>query len=247
MERVAGRPSKGGFDAVIGNPPWDRIEQDEVEWFANRDSADSTRPDRSSTRKALIRTKKDAGDELALEHEVVRNRAAAMRVFVRSTGRYPLLSGGRTNLYSLFVERAMNLVKPDGFVGLLTPSGIYADKTAAKFFMSVSTSGRLASLFDFENSEDFLQGCPRIVQVLRHNVWRRGTEVRRRQNARSSFTTPKPSTDPTVASRLHPDDFSKVNPNTGTAPIFRTRRDAVEIITRRIYEQHPVLVDRSLR
>ena len=34
-----------------------------------------------------------------------------------------------------------------------------------------------------------------------------------------------------------------MNPNTGTAPIFRTRRDAE--ITRRIYERHPVLVDRS--
>ncbi len=34
-----------------------------------------------------------------------------------------------------------------------------------------------------------------------------------------------------------------MNPNTGTAPVFRTRRDAE--ITRRIYEQHPVLVDRS--
>ena len=34
-----------------------------------------------------------------------------------------------------------------------------------------------------------------------------------------------------------------MNPNTGTAPIFRTRRDAD--ITRRIYERHPVLVDHS--
>ena len=40
-----------------------------------------------------------------------------------------------------------------------------------------------------------------------------------------------------------PADFARVNPNTGTAPVFRTRRDAD--ITRRIYERHPVLVDRS--
>ena len=44
---------------------------------------------------------------------------------------------------------------------------------------------------------------------------------------------------------LTPDDFTRVNPNTGTAPIFRTRRDAE--ITRRIYERHPVLVDRLRR
>ena len=37
----------------------------------------------------------------------------------------------------------MSLIKPDGLVGLLTPSGIYADKTAARFFKSVSTSGRV--------------------------------------------------------------------------------------------------------
>ena len=42
---------------------------------------------------------------------------------------------------------------------------------------------------------------------------------------------------------LDPSDFARVNPNTGTAPVFRTRRDAE--ITRGIYERHPVLVDRS--
>ncbi|MCY3778182.1 MAG: restriction endonuclease, partial [Candidatus Aminicenantes bacterium] len=42
---------------------------------------------------------------------------------------------------------------------------------------------------------------------------------------------------------LAPDDFARANPNTGTAPVFRTRRDAE--ITRGIYECHPVLVDRS--
>ena len=41
---------------------------------------------------------------------------------------------------------------------------------------------------------------------------------------------------------LSPDDFARVNPNTGTAPVFRSRKDAE--ITRRIYEQHPVLVKR---
>ena len=49
--------------------------------------------------------------------------------------------------------------------------------------------------------------------------------------------------DPDRCFPLAPDDFARVNPNTGTAPVFRTRRDAE--ITRRIYEQHPVLVDRS--
>ena len=49
--------------------------------------------------------------------------------------------------------------------------------------------------------------------------------------------------DPERCFPLASEDFARVNPNTGTAPVFRTRRDAD--ITRRIYERHPVLVDRS--
>ena len=55
----------------------------------------------------------------------------------RGCGDYPLLSGGDMNIYSLFVERAMAMVKPSGMVGLLTPSGIASDKTAAPFFKGV--------------------------------------------------------------------------------------------------------------
>ena len=49
--------------------------------------------------------------------------------------------------------------------------------------------------------------------------------------------------DPDRCFTLAPADFDLVNPNTGTAPVFRTRRDAE--ITRGIYDRHPVLVDRS--
>ena len=42
---------------------------------------------------------------------------------------------------------------------------------------------------------------------------------------------------------LMPRDFSLVNPNTGTTPIFRTKRDAE--LTVAIYTRLPVLVDRS--
>ena len=51
--------------------------------------------------------------------------------------------------------------------------------------------------------------------------------------------------DPERCFPLAPEDFARVNPNTGTAPVFRTRRDAE--ITRGIYERHPVLVDHSGR
>ncbi len=234
---------EGGFDAVIGNPPWDQIEQQEVEWFALRDN-EVARSATGANRKALIRQRMQQGDELALEYEAVRERAAAMRAYARSSSGYPLLSGGRINLYSLFVERAMNLIKPDGFVGLLTPSGIYADKTAARFFQSISTGGRIACLFDFENKKIFFKD---IHASFKFCALIFGGEERRFDQTECAFFLRDTAavTDPERCFPLSPHDFARVNPNTGTAPIFRSRRDAD--ITRRIYENHPVLVDRSDR
>ena len=136
----------------------------------------------------------------------------------------------------------MNLIKPQGLVGLLTPSGIYADKTAARFFKSISTSGRLAGLFDFENRKIFFKD---VHASFKFCALIFGGEQRRFDETNCSFFLHDVETikDPDRCFPLAPEDFSRVNPNTGTSPVFRSRRDAE--ITRRIYENHPVLVDRS--
>ena len=238
---------EGGFDAVIGNPPWDRIKLQEVEWFATRAPA-LARASTAAARRAGIRRLREQGDPLAGDFDAAKARADNLGRLVRASGHYPLLGGGDVNLYSLFVERAMGLAKPDGFVGLLTPSGIYADKTAAKFFKSVSTSGRVAGLFDFENRRlgtDLPPFFPDVDSRFKFCALVFGGEDRRFDQTRCGFFLPDTRTidDPERGFTLAPADFARVNPNTGTAPIFRTRRDAD--ITRRIYERHPVLVDRS--
>ena len=236
----------GGFDAVIGNPPWDQIEQQEVEWFALRDYgiAHAT----GAQRKALIKLHKEQGDKRALEYAAVQSAAAAMRSYARSSGSYRLLGGGRINLYSLFVERAMSLVKPDGFVGLLVPSGIYADKTAAQFFKSLSSKDRIAGIFDFENRRigtGLPHFFPDVDSRFKFCALIFGGEERRFNKTDCAFFLHDTATikDRNRCFPLAPADFTRVNPNTGTAPIFRTRRDAD--ITCGIYDRHPVLVDRS--
>ena len=175
---------EGGFDAVIGNPPWDRIKLQEVEWFATRDP-ELARAPTAAARRAGIRQLREQGAPLAAEFDAAKARADKLGRLVRASGHYPLLGGGDINLYSLFVERAMRLIKPDGLVGLLTPSGIYADKTAARFFKSVSTSGRVSGLFDFENRRlgtklpALLPRRGLKVQVLRPDIRRRGAALRR--------------------------------------------------------------------
>ena len=106
---------------------------------------------RASYRKKMIAELREAGDPLAKEFDQASERAAFAAHLAKASGDYPLLSRGDVNLYSLFVERAMTLVNPQGIVGLLTPSGIASDMTAAKFFKGVATEGRLRALYDFEN------------------------------------------------------------------------------------------------
>jgi len=141
---------EGGFDAVIGNPPWDRMKLQQVEWFATR-RREIALQTRAADRKRMIAALERDGDPLARDYATASDRAAMAAGMARRGGDYPLLSRGDVNLYSLFVERATALVKPDGMVGLLTPSGIASDKTAARFFKGVATEGRLKALYDFEN------------------------------------------------------------------------------------------------
>ena len=238
---------EGGFDAVIGNPPWDRIKLQEVEWFATRDP-ELARAPTAAARRTGIRQLQRQGAPLAAEYDAAKARADSLGQVVRASGHYPLLGGGDINLYSLFVERALRLVKPDGLVGLLTPSGIYADKTAARFFKSVSTSGRVGGLFDFENRRlgtGLSPFFPDVDSRFKFCALIVGGEQRRFDETKCGFFLHDTKTidDPDRCFPLAPADFARVNPNTGTAPIFRSRRDAD--ITRRIYERHPVLVDRS--
>ena len=238
---------EGGFDAVIGNPPWDRIKLQEVEWFATRDPELALAPTAAARRKGIQRLR-DQGSPLAAEFDDAKNRADRLGQVVRASGDYPLLGGGDINLYSLFVERAMSLIKPDGFVGLLTPSGIYADKTAARFFQSVSTSGRVGGLFDYENRRlgtDLPPFFPDVDSRFKFCALIFGGQERRFDETKCAFFLHDTETihDEDRCFPLAPEDFTRVNPNTGTAPIFRTRRDAE--ITRRIYKRQPVLVNHS--
>ncbi len=242
---VFGSAGSGGFDAVIGNPPWDRIKLQEVEWFAEREPRIAMQA-RASDRKKLIAELEKKGAPLWAQYKEATARAEANARVLAKAGDYPLLGGGDVNLYSLFVERAQALVDPKGLVALLTPSGIAADKGAAEFFRSISTTGRLGALFDFENR--FNPGgsfFPDVDGRFKFSTIVFGGSERLFVESRCAFYLHRLD-DLDDASRvlaLTAEDFALVNPNTGAAPIFRTDRDAE--ITTGIYRANPVLVHRA--
>ena len=231
---------EGGFNAVIGNPPWDRIKLQPVEWFATR-RREIAMAQHAADRKRMIAALERDGDPLAQDYAVASERAAIATRVARRSGDYPLLSAGDVNLYSLFVERAMTLVKPDGMVGLLTPSGIASDKTAARFFKGVATEGRLKALYDFENKKVFF---PDVHASFKFCVFVASpSPIGEAADCAFYLHSVAELDDPERCFPLTAESFARVNPNTGTAPIFRTRRDAE--LTKAIYGRLPVLVDRS--
>jgi hypothetical protein len=210
----------------------------EVEWFAER-KPDIAKTTRAADRKKLIANLQQNNDPLWLDYLGAQAAAEAGSLVARECGDYPLLSGGDTNLYSLFVERAQAMIHPRGIVGLLCPSGIAADKGAAEFFRSISTTGRLAALYDFENKKVFF---PDVHASFKFCALVFGGLARTVEVARCAFYlhTLEEADDPEHILSLTAQDFSAVNPNTGSAPIFRTKRDAD--ITTAIYRRQPVLV-----
>lgn len=234
----------GGFDAVIGNPPWDRMKFQEVEWFAER-RPDIAMATRAADRKRMVAQLLKTNDPLVADYQAAVARAEGSALVARSCGCYPLLSSGDVNLYSLFVERALALVKSTGVVGLLTPSGIASDKSASEFFKSIATTGRLACLIDFENRRHEMDAFfPDVDSRFKFCALIAGGEKRLFRDTQCAFFLQdvRELSNPDRAFTLTPADFAKVNPNTGTAPIFRSRRDAA--ITTAIYDRLPVLVDR---
>ena len=232
----------GGFDAVIGNPPWNRMKLQQVEWFAAR-RREIAHAQRAADRKRMIAALRDDRDPLASEFERANEQTdSAVRV-ARTSGDYPYLSRGDANIYSLFVERAMALVAPGGMVGLLTPIGIATDKTSAPFFAERIRACSVKAFLAFENRRGWL--FPDIHHEEQPSVF--VFAISQHQFSDFEFCVRISSweqfNDSNRRFRVSANLLREVNRNTVTVPLFRTRRDAE--LTTAIYSRLPVLVDRS--
>ena len=240
----------GGFDAVIGNPPWDKIKLEDVEWWTARD-VEVAKVEPKAKRDQVIAERRDHGDPMVTQYDEANRRAGQLSRLVTRSGDYPLLGAGDINLYGLFVERSLSLLKPDGICGLLTPSGIFADKTCAPYFRSISKAGRLGSIFDFQNrrsgnpDDKNSKWFPEVHPQFKFCATVTGGADRRFGRAECGFFLDGLADlhNPDRVFSFEPSDFVRMNPNTGTATVIRDRRDA-DILSR-IYRHHPVLVDRS--
>jgi hypothetical protein len=232
--------ARGGFDVVLGNPPWEQMQLQEVEFFAvsDPDIAGAT----GVKRKRLIADLPVTNPTLAKEYARALHRNDAITHFLRNSGRYPLCGQGRINSYSVFAELMRSLLSARGRAGVIVPTGIATDDTTKDFFAALVNGRALSSLFDFENAAPIFEGVHRSYKFCLLTMT--GLE---RPTAAGTFSffahRVEDLVDPDRRFQLTADDFKLLNPNTLTCPIFRTRRDAE--ITRGIYARIPVLLDRT--
>jgi hypothetical protein len=239
--------NRGGFDAVIGNPPWERIKLQEREYFAKYDTDIAEAPT-AAAREALIEKLK--GSDVDISKRAIYNSyidakrtSEASSTFMRldgsKGGRFPRAGRGDVNTYALFSELFTQLLSKRGRAGIIVPTGIATEATTAPFFAALVTEKKLARLLDFENKEGIF---PAVHRSYRFSVLSIAHRVDLPRYA-FSLTSVTQINDSERLFMLTAEDIERINPNTKTAPVFRTKADAD--IVAGIYKRNAVLIDET--
>lgn len=228
---------RGGFDVVLGNPPWEVSQLSEVEYFATRWPSIAAKV--GEERKRAIRTLEKEHPQIWFQYQADLREVEARNLFVRFSGRFELTAYGKINTYALFAELANAIASQDGRVGLIVPTGIATDDSTKKFFTAITAQERLVSLYDFENRKRLF---PAVHGQYKFCLLTLGRGMSKADYA-FFLTYVQHLQEKERHFALSPEDIRLINPNTRTCPIFRSRADAE--ITMKIYGNVPVLVDET--
>lgn len=215
---------RGGFDVVLGNPPWERVKLQEQEFFAERDPT-IAKARNAAERKKLIASLPTTNPGLWAEWSTASRVAQGQSHFARESGRYPLCGKGDVNTYALFAEHNWRVLGAWGRAGFIVPSGIATDDTTKEYFQAVTRSRALRSMWEFENEGFFTAGKGHMLRFALTTLSGRDDPA----EAADFFFQGQALSDVADPERhftLTADDIETINPNTLTCPIFRTRRDA---------------------
>jgi N-6 DNA Methylase len=226
---------EGGFDCVLGNPPWERIKLQEKEFFAVLDPEIANATNKAA-RERLIKALPSKKPEIADAFAHAKHGAEAQSKYIRESGRFALTAVGDVNTYSIFSETARHLISKQGRAGIIVPTGIATDDTCKKFFGDLIQKEAISSLYDFENRDALFSAVHRSYKFSLLCI--SGSPI---QKAKFSFFSSQVRhlENPARVFHLAPQDIALINPNTLTCPIFRTRVDAE--LTQKIYQRVPVL------
>ena len=138
----------GGFDIIVGNPPWLKV------LFQEKDVISENYPELliRKTKAPVVRKFRSKYLEIEKNKSIFLDEFISLEsstTFLNSFQNYPLLKGQQTNLYKCIIENSLYTQSKFGFVGLLHPEGVYDDPRGSNFREELYP--RLYFRFQFDN------------------------------------------------------------------------------------------------
>ncbi|MGJ7350493.1 hypothetical protein GKR50_15325 [Providencia rustigianii] len=140
---------RGGFDLMLGNPPWLKVEWQEAGVLGDYEPEFVLRK-LSASKLAMLRV--DTFNQIPALEAAWRSEyegCEGMQNFLNAQQNYPVLRGVQTNLYKCFLPQAWRLGSQNGVAGFLHPEGIYDDPKGGQLRAAVYP--RLRTHFQFHN------------------------------------------------------------------------------------------------
>ncbi|ECU5858706.1 class I SAM-dependent DNA methyltransferase, partial [Salmonella enterica subsp. enterica serovar Derby] len=140
---------RGGFDLMLGNPPWLKVEWQEAGVLGDYEPEFVLRK-LSASKLAMLRA--DTFNAIPALEDAWRSEyegCEGMQNFLNAQQNYPVLRGVQTNLYKCFLPQAWRLGTQKGVAGFLHPEGIYDDPKGGQLRAAVYP--RLRAHFQFQN------------------------------------------------------------------------------------------------
>jgi integrase len=229
----------GGFDVVLGNPPWERTSFEDLQFFAIRAPEIMEAPT-TARRKKLIDELSCTNPELYKEFVEVRHKVEAENLFYASSGRFPLGASGRTNTYALFTDMTLHLINSRGRSGTIVQTGIATDAPMEAFWKTLIDEGRIVSLYDFENRLGIFPEVHRSMKFCLLTL--QGPNVISEQSIRCGFFLSRIEQTIDIASTysLPSNILQVINPNTKQPPVCRSQKDLDMVVS--VHKRYPILL-----
>jgi hypothetical protein len=164
---------RGGFDAIITNPPWEIFKPNAKEFFAEySDLVTKKKMDIKDFEKEQKNLLQDP--ELATAWLEYQSQYPYLSAYFRSAKQYEnqisIVSGKKAgtdiNLYKLFLEQCFNLLRTKGKCGIVIPSGIYTDLGTKQLREMLFSQTKVTGLFGFENRKTIFEGVHRSFKFI---------------------------------------------------------------------------------